>query len=159
MSRRLKRKRRHASFHVPQEYRATPRTLVRTSFKLFKDNAVANEEPLLFGQSYWDYLTDLVQNKIVKMVHEDFLKEVHLELLGLCRCPNCEELFMNPFESARHLSDGGGCKPNYLESDYDSDFDCESGSDRDRDCDCPHDCEWEWDDWWECLRCGCCGRH
>ena len=148
MSLRLRRKRVHASFHVPQEYRAAPRTLVRTSFKPFKDNAGANEEPLLFGQSYWDYLPNLVQNKIVKMVHKDFLKEVHLQLLDLCRCPNCEELFMNRFESEKHLSDGDGC-PEYWGSDYDWD------SDRDCACDGTHDCEQEWDDWWEELRCCC----
>ena len=80
MSRRLRRKHVHASFHVSQEYRAVPRSLIRTSFKPCKDNAGANEEPLPFGQSYWDYLPDLVQNKIVKMVHKHFLKEVHSEL-------------------------------------------------------------------------------
>ena len=116
-----------ASFHVSEEYRGTPKTLFRTSFPSFKDNAGANEELLLFGQSYWDYLPDLVQNKIMKMVHKAFLKEVHFELWALCGCPNCHVWFMNPFKLVRHLSDGAGCyeKPNYLLRYYDSDSDCE----------------------------------
>ena len=105
MAGRLRRKRLDASFHVQQEYLPIPHTMVRTSFKPFKYNNGANDEPLPFGQSYWDYLPELVQNKIVKMVHKHFMKEVHDELLINCRCPNCGELFMNPFKSAKHLSD------------------------------------------------------
>ena len=154
MAGRLRRKRLDASFHVPQEYPPFPHTLVRTSFKPFKDNIRANEEPLPFGQSYWDYLPDLVQNKIVKMVHKSLLEEVHDELFLNCRCLNCGELFMNPFKSAKHLSDEvcrGSC-------DSDSDFYYESDSYPD--CGCtPHcECVWEWDDWSECQRCECCGR-
>ena len=95
-----------ASFRVPQEHRAIPRTLVRPRFKSFKVDDGVKEEPLPFGQSYWDYLPVLAQKKIVKMVHKTFLEEVHNELLISCRCMNCAELFMNPFESARHFSDG-----------------------------------------------------
>ena len=143
-----------ASFHVPQEHRVKPRTLFRTSFKPFKDNAVANEKLLIFGQSYWDYLPDLGQNKIVKMVHKDFLKEVHLEILALCKCTRCGKMFMNPFESKRHYLEGVCCNPNYLEGDYESDYE----SDYDCDCEGDCDCEMKWDDWWERLRCECCGR-
>ena len=35
----------------------------------------ADDEPLPFGQSYWDYLPDLVQTKIMKMVHKQILEE------------------------------------------------------------------------------------
>ena len=44
------------------------------------DVAVANEPLLPFGQSYWDYLPDLVQTKILKMAHQQLLKSVHAEL-------------------------------------------------------------------------------
>ena len=135
-----------ASFYVAQGWRPLPRTLVRTSFKSFKDNAKANEEPLPFGQSYWDYLPDLVQNKIMKMVHKSLLEEVHFELLGKSYCPNCGNYFGNPFEMVIHWSDL--CNRKYW---WDSN--------RDDACDCtPHcECVWDWDDWSECLRCECCG--
>ena len=137
MSRRLRRSRKlqsvDASFYIPQEYRPIPRTLVRASFKPFKDNDGANEEPLPFGQSYWDYLPDLVQNKIVKMVHKQFLKAVHDELLGHSSCPNCENHFRNAFEMERHWLDE--CKGKCW---WDSDSNSDSNSD------------WEWDGWCEC---------
>ena len=46
-------------------------------------------EPLPFGQSYWDYLPDLVQHKIVKLVHKALLERVHEELLSLFYCDFC----------------------------------------------------------------------
>ena len=146
MARRLRRPRKlqsvDASFYIPQEYRPIPRTLVRASFKPFKDNDGANEEPLPFGQSYWDYLPDLVQNKIVKMVHKQFLKAVHDELLAHSCCPNCENYFKNAFEMERHWLDE--CKGKYW---WDSDSDCA--------CNFTHECEQEWDDYWEEFRCCC----
>ena len=160
MAGRLRTKRLDASFYIPQEYPPFPHTLVRTSFKLFKDNTRANEEPLPFGQSYWDYLPDLVQNKIVKMVHKSLLEEVHDELLLNCWCPNCGELFMNPFKSAKHLSDEV-CRESCDSDNSDSDlfyfyYDYESS--RYPDCGCtPHcECVWEWDDWTQSQRCECC---
>ena len=41
------------------------------------DVAVA---PLPFGDSYWDYLPDLVQEKIFKMVHKQLLKSVNAQI-------------------------------------------------------------------------------
>ena len=115
-----------ASFHVPQEYRDIPRTLIRISFKsfkVFKDHNEANDEPLPFGQSYWDYLPDLVQNKIMKMVHKQLLKRVHDELLGNCRCPNCKSHFENPFEMESHwLDDCAETWCGVSDSDSDSDY-------------------------------------
>ena len=159
MAGRLRTKRLDASFYIPQEYPPFPHTLVRTSFKLFKDNTRANEEPLSFGQSYWDYLPDLVQNKIVKMVHKSLLEEVHDELLLNCWCSNCGELFMNPFKSAKHLSDEV-CRES-CDSDSDNDlfyFYYNYESSRYPDCGCtPHcECVWEWDDWSQSQRCECC---
>ena len=90
-----------ASFHIPQEYRDSPCTLVRISFK---ENNEADDEPLPFGQSYWDYLPDLVQTKIMKMVHKQLLKSVHAELLETSSCPNCKKYFDNPFELESHWS-------------------------------------------------------
>ena len=121
-----------ASFHIPQEHLAIPRTCFYTSFKPFKDNAGANEEPLLFGQSYWDYLPDLVQHKIVKLVHKQFLKAVHDELLDRNSCPNCQNHFENAFEMERHWS--AVCKGKYW---WDSDSNYDSNSD------------WEGDDGWD----------
>ena len=45
-----------------------------------------NAEYLPFGQSYWDYLPDLVQCKILKLVHKALLERVHEELLALFYC-------------------------------------------------------------------------
>ena len=119
-----------ASFHVSQEWRAPRRSLVRTSFQPFKDNVKVHEEPLPFGQSYWGYLPDLVQNKIMKMVHNPLLKQVNAELLRKCYCLNCGTKFKNPFKMEEHRLDSA--------------------------CDC--ECEFEWDDWWESERCIKCGR-
>ena len=60
--------------------------------------------PLPFGQSYWDYLPDLVQTKIMKMVHKQLLKSVHAELSETSCCPNCKRHFENPFELESHWS-------------------------------------------------------
>ena len=48
-----------------------------------------NAEHLPFGQSYWDYLPDLVQCKILKLVHKALLERVHEELLALFYCDLC----------------------------------------------------------------------
>ena len=48
-----------------------------------------NAEYLPFGQSYWDYLPDLVQCKILKLVHKALLERVHEELLALFYCDLC----------------------------------------------------------------------
>ena len=49
--------------------------------------------PLLFGNSYWDYLPDLVQDKIFKMVHKQLLKSVNVQIRQLLICPNCSRHF------------------------------------------------------------------
>ena len=54
------------------------------------DAAVA---PLRFGQSYWDYLPDLVQDNILKLAHKQLLKSVHAELSKTCTCLNCNRRF------------------------------------------------------------------
>ena len=151
MAHRLRRTRKlksvDAGIYIPQGFRPIPRTLVRASFKPFKDNDGDNEDPLPFGESYWDFLPDLVQNKIAKMVHKQFLKAVHAELLGHNCCPNCANYFENAFEMERHWLDE--CNGKYWWE-----------SNRDYACDCiPYcECEREWDDWWECEVCECCGR-
>ena len=67
--------------------------------------AVETATPALpFGQSYWDYLPDLVQVKIMKMVHKQLLKSVHVELSETSTCPNCKRRFENPFELEHHWS-------------------------------------------------------
>ena len=48
-----------------------------------------NAEHLPFGQSYWDYLPDLAQCKILKLVHKALLERVHEELLALFYCDLC----------------------------------------------------------------------
>ena len=68
------------------------------------DVAVANEPFLPFGQSYWDYLPDLVQTKILKMAHKQLLKSVHAELLETFTCPICKRHFDNPAELEYHWS-------------------------------------------------------
>ena len=55
------------------------------------DVAVA---PLPFGDSYWDYLPDLVQDKIFKMVHKQMLKSVNAQIQQLLICPFCRRHFM-----------------------------------------------------------------
>ena len=54
------------------------------------DVAVA---PLPFGDSYWDYLPDLVQDKIFKMVHKQLLKSVNSQIQQLLICPICSRYF------------------------------------------------------------------
>ena len=54
------------------------------------DVAVA---PLPFGDSYWDYLPDLVQDKILKLVHQQLLKSVNAQIRELLICPNCSRHF------------------------------------------------------------------
>ena len=49
--------------------------------------------PLPFGDSYWDYLPDLVQDKILKMVHKQLLKSVNVQIRQLLVCPNCSRHF------------------------------------------------------------------
>ena len=44
---------------------------------------------LPFGQSYWDYLPNLVQYKILNLVHKSFLERVHEELLSRFVCGYC----------------------------------------------------------------------
>ena len=65
-------------------------------------------ESLPFGQSYWDYLPDLVQDKILKLahklVHKQLLKSVHAELSKTCTCLNCNRRFETPFEAEYHWS-------------------------------------------------------
>ena len=58
--------------------------------------------PLRFGQSYWDFLPDLVQTKILKMVHQQLLQAVHDELLTKSRCVDCDKKFLNQFEMKLH---------------------------------------------------------
>ena len=48
-----------------------------------------NAEYLPFDQSYWDYLPDLAQCKILKLVHKALLERVHEELLALFYCDLC----------------------------------------------------------------------
>ena len=36
--------------------------------------------PLPFGDSYWDYLPDLVQDKILKMAHKQLWKSVNAQI-------------------------------------------------------------------------------
>ena len=49
--------------------------------------------PLPFGHSYWDYLPDLVQDKIFKMVHQQLLKSVNAQIRQLLICPICSRYF------------------------------------------------------------------
>ena len=49
--------------------------------------------PLPFGNSYWDYLPDLVQDKIFKMVHKQLLKSVNAQIRKLLICPICSRHF------------------------------------------------------------------
>ena len=49
--------------------------------------------PLPFGDSYWDYLPDLVQDKIFKMVHKQLLKSVNAQIRQLLICPICSRYF------------------------------------------------------------------
>ena len=48
---------------------------------------------LPFGDSYWDYLPDLVQDKIFKMVHKQMLKSVNAQIRQLLICPICSRHF------------------------------------------------------------------
>ena len=67
--------------------------------------AVETETPALpFGQSYWDYLPDLVQAKILKLVHKQLLKSVHAELSETFSCPICKRHFDDLFELEHHYS-------------------------------------------------------
>ena len=52
-----------------------------------------NVAPLPFGDSYWDYLPDLVQDKIFKMVHKQLLKSVNVQIRQLLICPICSRYF------------------------------------------------------------------
>ena len=45
--------------------------------------------PLPFGDSYWDYLPDLVQDKILKIVHQQQWKNVNDRIRELLIGPNC----------------------------------------------------------------------
>ena len=58
--------------------------------------------PLPFGQSYWDYLPDLVQAKIVKMVHKQFWKSVKAELWERFSCPICSRHFDDQDDLEHH---------------------------------------------------------
>ena len=60
--------------------------------------------PLPFGQSYWDYLPDLVQDKILKMIHKQLWKSVNAELLEHFRCPVCRRRFEDLEELEYHWS-------------------------------------------------------
>ena len=132
-----------ASFHRPREPLRVPRTLICTPFQPFKVNAALNKESLPFGQSYWDYLPLLVQDKIMKMVHKSLLTKVHAELLRNSYCGCCDEPFENPFELKKHLLDV--CPGQYVWGFDNDDY---------NDCGCyPYCvCEWSWDDY-----CDCCG--
>ena len=66
---------------------------------------MAVETPTLpFGQSYWDYLPDLVQAKITKMVHKQLLKSVHAQLSETFTCHICKRHFDDLFELEHHYS-------------------------------------------------------
>ena len=60
--------------------------------------------PLPFGDSYWDYLPDLVQEKILKMTHKQLWKSVTVELLERFRCPVCRRRFEDRDELEYHWS-------------------------------------------------------
>ena len=62
---------------------------------------VVNEPPLPFGQSYWDYLPDLVQDKILKIAHKQLWKGVMDELWARFSCPRCSRHF-DDLEEAEH---------------------------------------------------------
>ena len=66
--------------------------------------AVANEPPLPFGHSYWDYLPDLVQTKILKMAHKQLWKSVNAQIRELLSCPVCRRHFDDPEEAEYHWS-------------------------------------------------------
>ena len=57
---------------------------------------------VVFGQSYWDYLPDLVQDKILKMTHEQLWKSVNAELLERFCCPKCSRRFEDRDELEYH---------------------------------------------------------
>ena len=60
----------------------------------------ANLQPprrLPFGQSYWDYLPDLVQDKILKMVHKALLEEVFEEMFHRFYCTQCGDVSYEVF--------------------------------------------------------------
>ena len=66
-----------------------------------RNRTVTNEPLLPFGQSYWDYLPDLVQDKILKMAHKQLWKGVMDELWARFSCPKCSRHF-DDLEEAEH---------------------------------------------------------
>ena len=52
---------------------------------------------LPFGQSYWDYLPDLVQDKILKMVHRNLLEKVFEEMFYRFYCTQCGDVSYEVF--------------------------------------------------------------
>ena len=61
-----------------------------------------NVAALPFGDSYWDYLPDLVQDKILKMVHQQQWKSVNAQIRELLICPNCSRHFEDWEEAEYH---------------------------------------------------------
>ena len=60
----------------------------------------ANLQPprrLPFGQSYWNYFPDLVQDKILKMVHKALLEEVFEEMFYRFYCTQCGDVSYEVF--------------------------------------------------------------
>ena len=66
-----------------------------------RNRPLANEPPLPFGQSYWDYLPDLALDKILKMTHKQLWKDVMDELWARFSCPRCSQHF-DDLEEAEH---------------------------------------------------------
>ena len=62
------------------------------------------DAPIPFGDSYWDYLPDLVQDKIFKLVHQQLWKSVNAQLLEFFCCPNCSRRFEDRAELEYHWS-------------------------------------------------------
>ena len=68
------------------------------------DVAVANAPLFPFGQSYWDYLPDLVQTKILKMAHKQLWKSVNAQIRELFSSPICKRHFDDRDELEYHWS-------------------------------------------------------
>ena len=72
---------------------APPANLQPPSLYTFASAQAARLARLAPAHFYWDYLPDLVQTQIMKMVHKQLWKSVNVELLELLICANCSRHF------------------------------------------------------------------
>ena len=120
-------------------------TLYASSMSVIQRQYAVNDEPLPFGPSYWDYLPDLVQNKIAKLVHKAFLEQVHEELCNLFYCTQCGDFLHEVFM--------GNCECDCGTCAFDDDDDDDSWLDFV--CECEGECIC---DLLVSLHCDWCGR-